>query len=152
MKLKLLILVILFGACTNNEPKIESTKVDSLKVTPETNQVPIISKTEPIRPVSETYSNKRFKDVWVEKVGENKYRIRGKGQIFEANFNWIVEDGHNELKKGFHTTDAGAPAWGKFDFIIDVKKIRENSTLILILFESSAKDGSRQYELPIALK
>ncbi|MEO6488548.1 MAG: Gmad2 immunoglobulin-like domain-containing protein, partial [Ferruginibacter sp.] len=71
---------------------------------------------------------------------------------FEAAFSWVVEDGHEELKKGFHMTDAGAPAWGKFDFTIDVQKKRENSTLTLILFESSAKDGSRQYELPIVLK
>jgi hypothetical protein len=49
-------------------------------------------------------------------------------------------------------TDAGAPEWGNFEFTIDVTKKRGNSTLTLILFESSAKDGSRQYELPIALE
>ncbi len=48
-------------------------------------------------------------------------------------------------------TEAGAPEWGKFEFTIDAKKKREISTLILILFESSAMDGSRQYELPIVL-
>jgi hypothetical protein len=88
----------------------------------------------------------------VERIGENKFRIRGQGQIFEANFNWIVEDGHDELYKGFQMTEAGAPEWGKFEFTIDAKKKRENSTLILILFESSARDGSRQYELPLVLK
>jgi hypothetical protein len=87
----------------------------------------------------------------VERIGLDTFLIRGQGQIFEANFNWVVEDGHNELKKGFEMTDAGAPEWGKFAFKINVRKERENSTLTLILFESSAMDGSRQYELPITL-
>lgn len=56
-----------------------------------------------------------------------------------------------ELKKGNTITDAGAPEWGNFNFTVDVKKERENSTLMLILFESSPKDGSRQYELPVLL-
>ena len=87
------------------------------------------------------YSNERFKEVTVERIDENKFRIRGKGQIFEASFNWIIEDGHDELKAGFQTTDTGAPEWGNFDFTIAVQKKRENSKLTLVLFESSAKDG-----------
>ena len=62
-----------------------------------------------------------------------------------------MEDGHDELFKGFEMTDAGAPDWGQFDFTITVQKKRENSTLTLILFEISAMDGSRQHELPIVL-
>ena len=100
---------------------------------------------------SRTYSNERFKEVTVEKTGDHKFLIKGKGQIFEAAFSWVVEDGHDELKKGFTMTDAGAPAWGNFSFTVDAPKKRANSTLHLILFESSAKDGSRQYELPILL-
>jgi hypothetical protein len=88
----------------------------------------------------------------VEKIAADKFRIQGEAQIFEANFSWVIEDGHNELKKGYEMTDAGAPEWGKFDFTIDIQKKNDNSTLILILFEISAKDGSRQYELPIPLK
>lgn len=97
------------------------------------------------------YTNERFKEVTVEKTGDHKFLVKGKGQIFEASFNWVVEDGHEELKKGYTTTDAGAPEWGNFSFTIDAPKKRANSTLRLILFESSAKDGSRQYELPILL-
>jgi hypothetical protein len=97
------------------------------------------------------YSNERFKDVTVEKTGEHTFLVKGKGQIFEASFSWVVEDGHNELLKGFEMTDAGAPEWGNFSFTIEAKKERENSTLHLILFESSPKDGSRQYELPVLL-
>ena len=97
------------------------------------------------------YANKRFKDVTVERVGENKFRIRGKGQIFEASFSWVIEDGHEELKKGYEMTDAGAPEWGNFDFTVEAVKKRPNSTLHLVIYEVSAKDGSRQYELPIRL-
>jgi hypothetical protein len=100
----------------------------------------------------ESYSNARFKEVTVEKTGNLNYTIQGKGQIFEANFGWVVEDGHNELQKGFQMTDAGAPEWGEFKFSIEVQKPRPNSMLTLILFESSAEDGSRQHELPIPLQ
>jgi hypothetical protein len=46
------------------------------------------------------YSNERFKEVTVERIDENKFRIRGKGQIFEASFNWIIED-TTKLETGF---------------------------------------------------
>lgn len=151
MKMKLLILIIILFGCNNNDPKSKSIKVDSLKTTPDSIQVTKKTKPEPVAPVSKTYSNKRFRNVSAEKIGGNKFLVLGQGQIFEANFNWVVEDGHEELYKGFQMTDAGAPEWGNFEFIIDVKKKRENSTLILILFESSAMDGSRQNELPIVL-
>jgi hypothetical protein len=98
------------------------------------------------------YENKRFKDVRIEKLGVSKYLIHGRGQIFEASFGWAVEDGHNELKQGHGMTDAGAPEWGNFRFTIDVQKKRPNSKLHIILFETSAKDGSRQHELPIPLQ
>lgn len=101
--------------------------------------------------LSEVYSNDRFKDVTVDKTGEHTFLIKGEGQIFEGSFGWIVEDGHYELKKGFATTDAGAPEWGSFSFEVEVEKKRENSTVHLILFETSAEDGSRKYELPIRL-
>lgn len=102
-------------------------------------------------PTRKVYSNARFRNVTVEKVGVDTFLVKGKARIFEANFGWVIEDGHHELKKGFEMTDAGAPAWGDFSFRVHVPKARPNSTLTLILFESSAKDGRRQYELPIPL-
>ena len=97
------------------------------------------------------YSNARFREVTVEKIAENKFRVKGEAQIFEANFSWMVEDGHNELKSGFEQTDAGAPAWGKFDFTFEVSKSDKNTSLTLVLFETSAEDGSPQHQLPIPL-
>ncbi|MCE3296070.1 MAG: sporulation protein [Crocinitomicaceae bacterium] len=100
---------------------------------------------------NEKFANKRFRNVTVERLSEQSFRIRGQAQVFEATFSWVVEDGHDQLKKGFEMTDAGAPEWGNFDFKIDVSKKRPNSTLTLILFEASAMDGSPQHELPVAL-
>ncbi|MEJ7625917.1 MAG: Gmad2 immunoglobulin-like domain-containing protein [Ferruginibacter sp.] len=97
------------------------------------------------------YSNERFRNVSLTKLANDSFRITGEAQIFEANFSWVIEDGHNELKKGYETTSAGAPEWGLFNFIVGVKKERTNSVLHIILFEISAKDGSRVYELPILL-
>jgi len=112
----------------------------------------VVEKPSPSTPVDEkVYANERFKDVTVTKTGAHTFLITGKGQIFEANFGWVVEDGHDELLKGNQMTDAGAPEWGKFSFTIDIPEKSDNSTLTLILFESSPKDGSRQFELPVVL-
>lgn len=98
-----------------------------------------------------TWENERFKDVKVEQVSENNYRVTGKAQVFEATLSYVVEDGHFELVKGFTTTDAGAPEFGNFDFTLTAEKKDPNTTLMLILFESSPEDGSRTHELFIPL-
>ncbi len=136
-------------ACNSNDTIKTTAKVDALKTISDTLQV--TKEAEPEALLPKTYSNNRFRDVTVERISQDTFLVSGQGQIFEANFNWIVEDGHEELKKGFQMTDAGAPEWGKFEFAINVHKKRQNSTLTLILFESSPKDGSRQYELLIPL-
>lgn len=157
--MKTLLPIILFTliACNEATREKESIKNDSavvetpVKLPEKEDSVNEVKDTSTVKP-SKTYSNARFRDVTITKTGSGRYNISGKAQIFEANFGWVVEDGHNELKKGNEMTDAGAPAWGNFNFTITVKKDRPNSTLTLILFESSPKDGSRQYELPIVLE
>lgn len=137
------LLVLAIAGCNNRVQQTDTVvKQDTVAV----EKVPDTPATD-----LKVYSNERFKDVTVEKTGDHTFLIKGKGQIFEASFSWVVEDGHNELLKGFEMTDAGAPEWGNFSFTVEVKKERENSTLLLILFESSPKDGSRQYELPVLL-
>ena len=148
MRWTILLSAFLLFACNKNENQRTTIVNDTLTI-PETTKVVKAAKPENLLP--KQYSNERFKEVTVERINESNFRVRGKGQIFEANFNWIIEDGHDELKTGFQTTDAGAPEWGNFDFTITVEKKRENSKLTLVLFESSAKDGSRQHELPIVL-
>jgi hypothetical protein len=147
MRYTILLSLIIWVGCNHNEATKTTANVDTLKTSPETLQVT----KEPEAILPKAYSNERFKDVTVERVGQDTFLVRGKAQVFEAAFSWVVEDGHEEIKKGFQMTDAGAPEWGKFEFTITIQKKRTNSTLTLILFESSPKDGSRQYELPITL-
>jgi len=137
-----------------NENRSKQNNVDTLSLIEKS---PLPERTNTNDSINRTtrdtvYKNNRFRNVTAKKIGLDNYQIKGEAQIFEASFSWVVEDGHNELKKGFAMTDAGAPEWGKFDFIVNTKKDRTNSVLHLILFESSAKDGSRQYELPILLE
>jgi hypothetical protein len=161
MKILFILFALCLIACNENDTQTHIMKEDTVQqrtrdIAPEI-QDTVAKEPEPkevkeTKQPLQTFSNTRFKEVTVEKTGNGKYTVQGKAQIFEASFGWVVEDGHNELKQGNVMTDAGAPEWGNFKFSIDVKKARENSTLTLILFESSAKDGSRQYTLPIALK
>ena len=128
----------------NNDSAVLEQKPDSIGLKSETEK-----ETEAASP--KTYSNERFKNVTVKNLGNNNFLIEGQAQVFEASFSWIVEDGHEEIMQGHNTTDAGAPAWGNFSFTITATKERANSTLHIVLFEASAKDGSRQHQLPIPL-
>lgn len=155
MKQPYAFLLLLLAACNNNkvtekanEEKIRDT-ISNASIPPVTKRTDTIN-TDTI-PVLKQYANKRFKEVTVEAVGENKFRVKGKGQIFESRFGWIIEDGHNELAHGFADTQTGAPEWGEFDFTVEAKKVHPNTTLHLVLFENSANDGSRQYQLAIPL-
>ncbi len=144
MKWIIMFLIILFVSCNKESKKIPQIK-DKF---PDKDTV---NTSLPDTITDKRYSNERFREVTVEKIDANKYMVKGEAQIFEANFSWIVEDGHNELKSGFEQTDAGAPAWGKFDFSFEVLKSNRETTLTLILFETSAEDGSPQHQLPIPL-
>jgi hypothetical protein len=146
MKLISLFLAVVLLACNGNVSSTETSGIDS------DSTLQVERKKIDSSSTTKKHSNTRFRNVTVRDSGENTYIIEGEGQIFEANFGWVVEDGHNELKEGFQMTDAGAPEWGKFKFTVEVEKQQPNSTLTLILFETSAKDGSRQHELPIVLE
>ncbi len=149
--MKYLFMFLLFGliACNSGESPSDSDQVDTTN-----SEIPMtdIDSIEENGIASEIYTNERFREVTVEKQGENTYIIRGQAQVFEANINWVVEDGHEQLLSGFQTASAGAPEWGNFEFTIEVKKVRENSTLHLILFEENAEDGGMRYELPVVLQ
>ena len=146
-------MLVLLTACGDNQKDANTEKVSDA-VENNFDSIPIREEVteSDSNTSSKKYSNERFKDVTVMQVGADKFVVEGKAQVFEANISWVVEDGHNEVKKGFDMANAGAPAWGNFKFEIKVGKQRPNSTLTLILFESSAKDGSRQHELSILLE
>ena len=139
-------ILLLFSACEKKENTAKPVEILKTR-----DSVPMPKETPSETVILTKHSNQRFREVTIEKLADDKFRVKGQGQIFEASFSWVVEDGHYELAEGFATTDAGAPEWGNFDFILDVPKKDANSTLTLILFESSAKDGSRQHELLIPL-
>lgn len=129
------------------QQSVTKTDTNLIKSDNVTSEAPLKTEIEP----KSKYENARFRNVIVTRINDSTFKITGKAQIFEASLSWVVEDGHNELKAGHSTTDAGAPEWGNFNFKITVNKERPNSVLHLILFETSAKDGSRQHELPIPL-
>lgn len=148
------ILIAYLAGCTDRSDSGANTTVPTPVEDTASVNAPAVDKPSPdtiATPTSEIYANARFRNVRVEKIGTNKFQLTGEAQIFEASFNWVVEDGHNELKSGFSTTDAGAPAWGKFNFNVQVAKEREHSVLHIILYEASAKDGRRTHQLPILL-
>ena len=153
MKYHFFLFAIILSACGNGNETTSDTTASQDTVNVQTANIKEVEVGDTTATASESpvYANERFKEVTVQKTGEHSFVIKGKGQIFESSFSWVVEDGHQELKKGHEMTDAGAPEWGNFQFTVDVKKDRENSTLMLIIFESSPKDGSRQYELPVLL-
>ena len=145
----IIILSIFFISCSENKSDQPQTLENKKTITVKEPTLPETDRPAGTEPI--VYFNKRFRNVKVVKVSGDTYRVTGEGQIFEASFGWVVEDGHNELQKGHEMTDAGAPEWGSFDFRITAKKTKPNTVLHLVLFETSAKDGSRQHELPIRL-
>jgi hypothetical protein len=110
---------------------------------------PADTKADP--PVYTLYSNETFKNVDVKQTGDGRFHVSGKGRVFEGLFGWAVEDGQEELLSGNARLDAGPPEFGNFSFDFNVKKKRANSTLHLLIFENSAKDGSRIHQLRIKL-
>lgn len=97
--------------------------------------------------------NQAFRNISV--VGtQGSYVVTGEARIFEATVQYDVEDGHFVYLEGFVTASEGAPGWGTFtiDISIPEEDLPNNATLMLILFEESAKDGSRINELPVVLE
>ncbi len=77
--------------------------------------------------------------------------VKGLARVYEATFNYEFEDGHFVLDEGTTMASEGAPGWGEFEIIIQLDEIFGESGTI-ILYEESAKDGSRINELIIPIK
>ncbi|MGF9907546.1 Gmad2 immunoglobulin-like domain-containing protein [Brevibacillus porteri] len=165
-KLLLLLLTIgLLQGCTSGtdspstpteqqKPPVAAEPETPASETPATTQPP----TTPEKPPTEqpaqqetVYANDIFRNVTVKKTAQDTFEIKGQARVFEAVLNYVVEDGHNELTQGFVQASTAAPDWGDFTHTLKVKKAEPNSTLTLILFETSMKDGSRRMELIIPL-
>lgn len=151
MKYKLLTafcaLALLF-ACQDQSSETQTPEMDTTTVNIDT---PVLDDDEHIPDTLDVFSGGRFRNVQVNRIGDSTFEIKGEAQVFEAAFGWVIEDGGHEVKQGHGTTDAGAPAWGKFTFEVTAAKPTPESLPQLTLFEPSAKDGSRQHELPVLL-
>ena len=74
--------------------------------------------------------------------------VRGLARVWEGTILYEFEDGHFILDEGFTTASEGAPGWGEFEIVIDLDDAVDYSGRV-ILYEESAKDGSRINELKI---
>lgn len=162
--LLLLLTIGLLQGCTNASPSTptQSEQKPPVAVEPQspapespiTEQPPsptVKPPTEQPDPQATVYANDIFQNVTVKKTAEDTFEIKGQARVFEAVLHYVVEDGHNELTQGFVQASTAAPDWGDFTHTLKVKKAEPNSTLTLILFETSMKDGSRRMELIIPL-
>lgn len=69
-------------------------------------------------------------------------RVRGTANTFEATFEYKLFDGQNQLlAENFVTATSGSGTRGRFNFEIEYE-LQEGGLGTLVLFESSAKDGT----------
>lgn len=97
--------------------------------------------------------NQAFRNITVS-GSQGTYVVTGEARVYEATIQYEVEDGHYIFLEGSVTASEGAPDWGTFTIDINIPEedLPEYGTLMLILFEESADDGSRINELPVVLE
>ena len=85
---------------------------------------------------------------------QDRIVVRGLARVFEATVQYEFEDGHYVLDKGFTTASEGAPGWGEFEFTINLDEKTFIGLGKVVIYEESAKDGSRLHELhiPVVIK
>ena len=149
MKIRHILILLVFTIFSCNKNKTDETEIITNSISTDTIAVEKpVEKSE----VLKKHQNERFRNVTVEKLKNNNFRVKGEAQVYEATIKWTVEDGHYIITDGFTTATIGAPEWGDFDFTFEAKKAEENSALTLILFEESAKDGTQLHSLAISLE
>ena len=149
MKIRHILILLVFAIFSCNKNKTDETEIITNSISTDTMQV---EKSIQQSKILKEYQNQRFRNVTVEKLENNNFRVKGQAQVYEATIKWTVEDGHYIIIDGFTTATIGAPGWGDFEFTFEAKKAEENSSLTLILFEESAKDGSQLHSLAISLE
>ncbi|XEC97248.1 Gmad2 immunoglobulin-like domain-containing protein [Paenibacillus tarimensis] len=97
--------------------------------------------------------NSAFRNIKVS--GSNgTYTVTGEARVFEAVMHYAVSDGHDYLFEKMHVLNEGAPEWSAFTLEIKLTKeqMPANGTLMLEVFEYSAKDGSKTNEIAVPLE
>lgn len=136
-----IIILIAFGFLVGcNKAKTEPDVPEKLGEPP-------ISKEKEQLIVMENQIFKIFEPAPMAKV-RDKIVVKGLASIWEATVQYEFEDGHFILDKGFVTASEGAPGWGEFEITIELDNA-VNGSVRVILYETSAKDGSRLNELII---
>lgn len=151
LKYFLLLSVIFFSCKSTPETKVEDLNPTKVADTNSFINTPNILENETNYSKDSVYANSRFRNVTVNEVATGIFEIAGEARVFEATLNYILRQEKEESDVAFGTASNGAPEWGKFGFTINATIFKPNVPLYLILFESSAKDGSRQDELSIRL-
>jgi len=75
--------ILVLTSCNKEKKRVPQTK-DTLPV-----HDTIFTNKKHLSISPRKYFNKRFREVTVEKIATNEFRIKGEGQIFEANFNSV---------------------------------------------------------------
>jgi len=74
-------------------------------------------------------------------ISTTALHIEGLARVWEAQFSYTLEDGHDVLASGGIMASGGAPAWGQFS--LDIQFTAPTSPgLTLYFYDLSAKDGS----------
>lgn len=103
--------------------------------------------------IIENLENKAFRNLKVE--GElGQYSVTGEARVFEAVFGYSVSDGHKYYIEEFIQIENGAPSWAPFTIEISISEdqLPVNGTVMLELYEESAKDGSKVNQLFVPLE
>ncbi|MFD1017826.1 BsuPI-related putative proteinase inhibitor [Thalassobacillus hwangdonensis] len=75
---------------------------------------------------------------------DGSYTITGEARVFEGQFRYNVEDGHNILiEDTVVEVDEGAPAWASFSFEITLSEdqLPDNGSLTLTIYQVNPSDG-----------
>ncbi|MDW7668934.1 MAG: Gmad2 immunoglobulin-like domain-containing protein [Bacillota bacterium] len=101
----------------------------------------------------DSVENQAFRNITVSGSNGN-YVVTGEARVYEATIQYEVEDGHYIFLEGSVNANEGALDWGTFNININIPEedLPRYGTLMLILFEESADDGSRVNELPVVLE
>ena len=95
--------------------------------------------------------NNAFRHIQIEET-EDAYIVTGEARVFEAVFQYSVEDGHDYVvNETPYTLDEGAPAWSPFEVTVKKEDKPINGVLTLVLFERSAKDGEPTNVMTVTL-
>ncbi len=153
MKKFLLIILIGIGCGQQKERSSNTEAADTIDTLAKTDNTVVEKKADTTNSGIQSLPqfNDRFKDVILTRLSADSARLTGKARIFEATLSYAIYDKGKKVYEGFHTTSAGAPEWGDFDFNIAIPGSAGHSGTYVLLFESSAKDGSPQGVLKFPL-